>query len=118
MNWAFISVIIFLCHLSNAQDYSLKTLLSRLQLDTAKVYYDIDEAINDKDRVYRLNIRQKGLYSFSSEICDLKKVQNINAMKNKISLVSNDIKKLKNLQEINLRENYLKDLPKVVGQNG
>src|SRR5687767_6348114 len=81
-----------LCHTVPAP--AQQKLLSAQELAAAKTYYDVAEALREKDQVYQLNIRQQQYYSFTPELCELVNLQFINAMKNKMADVSPEIGRL------------------------
>lgn len=81
------------------------------QLKRAKWYYSIDEAMKERDKVYKLAITKQKLTEFPMEILMLPNLQILDLSGNKLSQIPEDIVKLRNLQILNLYNNRLRSLP-------
>lgn len=88
-------------------------LLTKQQLDTVKIYTSLQEALQNKDKVYVLNLSNKNLRAVPRSISELSNLQALNLSHNQINDVSVPIqlKKLNNLQYINLSYNKFDDFP-------
>lgn len=134
MRWTLLNSIAFLllsvC--TNAQ------LLTPEQLDTCRVFRDLNRAIQTPDEVYRLDLSKTKLKDFPKEIFlfrnlqelrldrnkikafperigELRFLQILSAEKNKLEEFNMAICRLKHLRELNLANNEIARIPDEVG---
>ncbi len=116
-----------------------KQLLSLNELKKKKVYYSIENALQNPDKVYKLSlyhnamlaipsciqkfdnlqvldVRRNRLSELPEEIGELENLQYLNVEDNQISELPENIKNLKNLQVLNVRRNDISKLPEEIGQ--
>lgn len=91
-------------------------LLDSSQLSAVPVYNNLDQALQNPDKVYRLNLSKKKLKTFPIEILKLKNLQELNLSKNKIDSLPNRIGTLTRLQILNVSGNKLVKLPDSIGE--
>ena len=73
-------------HLS--QTFAQSHQLLGSDLASAKTYYNVQKALQQKEEVLQVNIRQQSYYQLPPEIYELVNLQFINAMKNNIADIS------------------------------
>lgn len=103
--------LISLCFGLNTTAQSQDTLLSVIQLQKTKLYKSVEEALKEPDRVFRLNLSDKGLTRIPSEISSLTKLQSLNLSNNNIASLPAEISTFRNLQFLNLEGTNLTSLP-------
>ena len=86
-------------------------LLSTEELLHAKVFTNIDEAINNPPEVFLIRISNQNLEHFPAEILKLKNLQALDLSNNELIDISPNITQLTLLQQLNLRKNKLRTLP-------
>lgn len=91
-------------------------LLDSSQLSVAPVYYNLAQALQNPDKVYRLNLSKKKLKTFPLQILELKNLQELNLSKNKIDSLPKRIGTLTHLQILNVSGNKLTELPDSIGE--
>ncbi len=103
-----VSILVFIISVFTAETFAQKVIP-----ETKKeiVFTSIPDALEQKNKVYNLNIREQNFYSIPAEICVFPNLLNLNASKNKIMEIASEIKSMKKLKEINFHENQLKYLP-------
>src|SRR6187551_1758848 len=79
--------------------------------DTARVFRSMESALQEPERVYRLNLSKKKLKSVPPEISRFSNLKELDLSKNKIKELPAQIGDLKNLEILNLSSNDLVDLP-------
>lgn len=108
----FFFIYIFVC-LSNT---GYCQLLDSASLQAQPVYEDLNKALQEPEKVYRLNLSKQKLSLFPEGIIRLKNLQELNLSKNKIDSIPEKICMLTNLQVLNLSGNKLKYLPDSIGK--
>lgn len=112
-------------------------LLDTAALDTVRWYTNLDHALKEPEKVYKLRLSKDKLTEFPMEILqftnlnvlDLSKnkikeipdtisslqyLQELNLMKNKIEVFSVGICELRNLKYLNMNQNRLMEIPKEI----
>ncbi|MDG2247321.1 MAG: leucine-rich repeat domain-containing protein [Flavobacteriales bacterium] len=97
-------LLLFSAHI-RAQDVPFE------MLDTAKVYYTLEAALNADLPVYRLDLTKSGLKEIPAELCTLSSLQELILDRNKLKSLPQEISKLKNLQAISVSKNKLESFP-------
>jgi leucine-rich repeat protein SHOC2 len=91
-------------------------LLDSLSLDAATTYTNVQEALKEPDKVYKLVLRRQHLKSFPKDILKLTKLQYLDLSKNSISELPDSIYVLTDLQYFACSKTGLKSLPKEIGK--
>jgi Leucine-rich repeat (LRR) protein len=86
-------------------------LLNTSQLDNQKWYYDLDSALANPDKVYKLSLIDQKIKVLPSDFGKLRNLQILNLSNCKLKRLPVEIKECKNLQMISLYGNKLKYLP-------
>jgi Leucine-rich repeat (LRR) protein len=86
-------------------------LLNTAQLDNQKWYYDLDSALANPDKVYKLSLIDQKIKVLPEDFGKLKNLQILNLSNCKLKRLPLEIKECKNLQMISLYGNKLKYLP-------
>jgi Leucine-rich repeat (LRR) protein len=89
-------------------------LLSPEQLDTAKVYYSIQQALANPKIVYRINLSKQKLKAFPEELIHFPNLNELVLDKNKIDSIPPVIGKIKYLQILSIQSNKLDTICKEV----
>jgi hypothetical protein len=117
-----IGIIIFRESLIQASEAVLKPtakLLSQAELADKVVfqtYTSLDDALENPDDVYVLQLYDKSLTQFPEAIFKFRNLQYLNLGQNQIRVLPKDIYKLSLLQEIRLSNNQLLNLPPEIGR--
>lgn len=98
-----------------AQSRSSK-LLPFSELERERWYYSLEEALQNREAVYKLSLSGQKLNKFPMEILSLPNLQVLNLSHNRIDSLPPEIKYLKKLQILNLHDNRLKALPYEIGE--
>lgn len=85
-------------------------VLSKEQLDTAKVFTSMEDALENPDIVYKLRLKGK-LDSLPSDIVKLHNLNALDISKNRFSELPEYITKLKYLQKIDISKNDFEVFP-------
>ncbi|RME15085.1 MAG: leucine-rich repeat domain-containing protein [Bacteroidetes bacterium] len=96
--------------------YSQEVLLDSLSLASAKEYNNLDSALKQPDKVYKLVLRKQKLKSFPQEIFLLKNLQYLDISKNNIKKIPDNIHQLKYLQYFSCSKCKLSKIPESIGQ--
>ena len=91
-------------------------LLDSSSLRLARVYNNLQEALQTPNNVYRLSLRGKKLKVFPMDILKFKNLQDLDLSKNKLDSLPDDIGELSNLQILDVSSNKLEELPKTIGK--
>ena len=91
-------------------------LLDSAQFHAAPVFTNLNEALQNPEKVYRLNLSKKKLKTFPMEIFKFKNLQELNLSKNKLDSLPEQIGTLTNLQVLNVSGNKLLYLPDSTGE--
>ncbi len=92
-----------------------QSLLDSLELVTYQEYTDLNAAIEDKEKVVKLNLRKKKLKEFPMEILEMPNLQYLDISRNKIKEFPDSIVKLKKLQFLLANKVGLERLPQNFG---
>ncbi len=90
-------------------------LLDSVSLAHAHTYTDLDSALKQPDKVYKLVLRKKKLKSFPKEIYQFKHLQYLDLSKNTIKELPEDIDTLQFLQYFACSKCNLSKVPKNIG---
>jgi len=96
--------------------FSVAQLLDTASLLAQPVYDNLQEALQNPDKVYRLDLRRNKLKTFPFEILKLKNLQELDLSKNNLKELPEEIGKLTNLQVLNVAGNKLQYLPDSIGE--
>lgn len=107
---------VFLCFGEGWGEAAFSQLLDSAQFYSAPVYNNLDEALQNPDKVYRLDLSKKKLKVFPLEVLKFKNLQELNLSKNKLDSLPEQIGMLVNLQILNLSGNRLQYLPDSIGE--
>jgi len=113
MNLTLIKIFFF--SLMFAGFESRAQLLDSIALSKEHEYSDLVEAINNPDKVYKLNLCKKKLKKIPNEVFTFTNLQALNLSKNKLTEIPDDIGKLTNLQVLNVSANNIDTVSKKIG---
>ena len=99
-----------------ASGFCTAQLLDSAQLLAAPVYDNLNDALQNPDKVYRLDLSKKKLKVFPMEILKFKNLQELDLGKNKLDSLPEQIGMLTNLQILNVSGNKLTYLPDSIGE--
>jgi len=85
--------------------------LSPSELRNEPWYYEMDSALANPDKVYKLSLTQQKLKEIPVEIAQLKNLQILNLSENKIKMVPVEIAELEKLQMLSLYKNKIRYIP-------
>ena len=83
--------------------------------DSAYIYRSLSAALENPDRVYRLNLSRHKLKIFPPDILKLYNLRELDLSRNKLDSIPKEIGKLSNLQRLVLSNNNLVQLPDEIG---
>ncbi len=86
-------------------------LLNPMQLQREKTYYSLEEALQNPEKVFKLNLSNQKLKSIPAEIFFLTNLQWLDLSENRIQAIPAEMGNLKRLQFLNLYSNKIKLLP-------
>ena len=81
------------------------------QLKMEPWYTDMDSALQNPDKVYKLSLTGQGIKTLSPEIGRLKNLQILNLNDNRLKVLPAEIGDLRNLQVLSLYNNNLRYIP-------
>ena len=84
--------------------------------DTSHVYRSLESALQNADRVYKLNLSKKKLKEVPAEVFQFRNLKELDLSKNKIKELPPQIGDLQNLERLNLSSNKLTALPEETGK--
>ncbi|HNW97720.1 MAG TPA: leucine-rich repeat domain-containing protein [Bacteroidales bacterium] len=90
-------------------------LLDSITLAHETEYTELSEALQNPNKVYRLNLRKKKLKEFPKEIYKLKNLQELNLSKNKLKEIPKEIDTLKHLQILDVSANNIDTIYNEIG---
>lgn len=96
--------------------YSQENLLDSLSLANAKVYTNLDSALKEPDKVFKLVLRKKNYKTFPREVFQFKNLQYLDLSKNNIKEIPDDIEQLKLLQYFACSKCKISRLPENIGK--
>jgi Leucine-rich repeat (LRR) protein len=91
-------------------------LLDSISLAMAGEYTDLKAALEDGDRVVKLNLRHKKLKEFPMQILTLRKLQYLDLSRNRIKNLPDSIVNLSDLQYLIISKSGLESLPGNIGR--
>jgi len=103
-------IVVFLC----IED-SVAQLLDSANLSIQKEYISITKALENPDKVYKLNLRKQKLDSIPSAVFELKNLQILVLSKNKLTELPNAIGNLIHLQIFDISANKIETIPSEIG---
>ncbi|MFH1004485.1 MAG: leucine-rich repeat domain-containing protein [Bacteroidota bacterium] len=113
----------FLSSLWGATGFShLKTgclfaqMLDSASLANSLVFTSLEEALQNPEKVYRLNLRKKKLKIFPVDILKFINLQELNLSKNRLKELPKELGEFSNLQILNVSCNKLSNLPNSIGK--
>ena len=83
--------------------------------DTTYIYHSLASAMENPDKVFRLNLSKKQLAEFPMEILQFKNLEELDLSKNKMKELPHEIGQLTHLRRVNLSMNKLEKLPDEIG---
>lgn len=109
----YVSLLIFMTAfaLTGLSQTTTDRLLSPSELRNEPWYYDMDSALSNPDKVYKLSLTQQKLKVIPVEIGDLKNLQILNLSENKIKEIPTEIGQLEKLELLSLYKNKLRYIP-------
>ncbi|MCS7072994.1 MAG: leucine-rich repeat domain-containing protein, partial [Bacteroidia bacterium] len=78
------------------------------------IFYSLEDALRNPDKVTRLDLSNQGLSYFPEEICRLLNLQSLILSGNQIKEIPESIGNLKQLKQLKLNENLLQELPESI----
>jgi Leucine-rich repeat (LRR) protein len=111
-----ISILSCLSFLSIMAQHSSLMVLDSISLMKAKTYTDLDSALKEPDKVYKLVLRKKKYKAFPKEILSLKNLQYLDLSKNNIKEIPEEIGDLSLLQYLSCSKCQLTKIPKSIGK--
>lgn len=85
--------------------------LDQAQLKRAKWYYSMDEAMRQREDVYKLSLKGQKLTTFPMDILRFPNLQVLDLSDNKLQQLPEEIHRLQQLEVLNLYHNRLRSLP-------
>jgi len=85
-------------------------------VDTAHVYRSMESALQNPERVYKLNLSKKKLKHVPPEISRFTNLRELDLSKNKIKELPAQIGDMPNLERLNLSSNDITVLPEEIGK--
>jgi len=105
----FIFLFIILTSIASAQRLDSATLAQEDE------YTDLTEALQNPDKVYKLNLKKQKLKEIPKDVYKLKNLQELNVSKNKLKELPKDLDTLKYLQVLNASANDLDTIYAEIG---
>lgn len=94
-----------------AQGTPQERILNPEELSREPWFYDLDSALVNPDKVYKLSLEGKKLKSLPAEIASLKNLQILNLSDNRLKYLPAEMGELKRLQVLSIYHNKLRYLP-------
>jgi len=108
------SLLCFLWLGVSAQNSTEDRILNPQELARKPWVYDLNEALANPDKVFKLSLENQGLKSLPAEIGSLKNLQVLNLSENKLKTLPPEIGSLTKLQSLTLYNNKVQTLPNEV----
>lgn len=86
-------------------------LLSLNELKKKKVYYSLQNALQNPDQVYKLSLYHNAMLALPSLIKKFDNLQVLDISRNRLKELPEEIGQLKNLQYLNVEDNQLTEIP-------
>ncbi len=99
-----------------SDEIQAQVLLDGEELEAAKTFYSLHDALAQPDSVFKLNLRGKKLKEFPVEVYSLHNLQVLNLSRNQLKEIPADIYKLQHLQELDMSNNKLSQIPPEIGK--
>lgn len=100
--------LLFLASMAEAQ------VLSQAELDTVKVYRSLERALEEPDKVYRLDLSGKKLKVLPEELRTLRNLNALDLSNNKLKEMPNWLGEFVSMQEFRASRNKLKEFPEAI----
>ena len=91
-------------------------LLDSIALSNEPVYNNINEALKNPEKVYKLDLHKKKLKEIPKEVFTFTNLQELNISKNKLTKIPKDIKLLTKLEVFNVSSNDIDSVPAEIGK--
>ena len=91
-------------------------LLDSLALSKEPEYTDLNEALKNPDKVYKLNLRKQKLTAIPKDVFKFTHLQELNLSRNKITNLPSALFKLTNLEVLDVSANKIDTLPSGIGK--
>lgn len=88
----------------------------KVDIEKEIIYKNLSKALRNADKVYRLNLSNKGLKEFPMEILKLKKLQYLTLDSNQITIIPTQMNELQKLEYLSLSNNNIQELPSGMGE--
>lgn len=108
MRQSIILAFLFMASAAEAQ------VLSQAELDTAKVYRSLERALEEPDKVYRLDLSGKKLKVLPEELRTLRNLNALDLSNNKLKEMPNWLGEFVSMQEFRASRNKLKEFPEAI----
>ncbi len=89
-------------------------LTTKIEAQRSVMYKNLEEAVQNKELVYKLNLSRKKLDSLPNNLFQLKNLEYLDLSKNRLDHIPKELKALQNLEHINLSKNNFTDFPKII----
>ena len=89
-------------------------LTNKFDAQRSVIYKNLEEAIQNKEHVYKLNLSRKKLDSLPNNLFLLKNLEYLDLSKNRLDHIPKELKALQNLEHINLSKNNFTDFPEII----
>ena len=89
-------------------------LTTKFEAQRSVMYKDLEEAVQNKEHVYKLNLSRKKLDSLPNNLFQLKNLEYLDLSKNRLDHIPKELKVLQNLEHINLSKNNFIDFPEIL----
>ena len=86
-------------------------VMDALDLDTCRTYKDLEAALEDPDKVYKLQLQKEKLKEFPKEILKFTQLRVLDLRKNKLISIPVEIGELEYLEAVNFSKNKIVDFP-------
>lgn len=112
MSKYFLFFFLFIPRLAGAQDEPSVQLID----DTNYIYRSVSMALQNPERVYRLNLSKTKLKEIPADVFKLTNLRELDLSRNKIDSIPPAIAELASLTSLNLSGNHLEVLPDEIGR--
>ena len=112
LNRYFLLIFLFTAQVASAQEEPSVQLID----DTNYIYRSISVALQNPEKVFRMNLSKTKLKEFPADIFKFTNLRELDLSKNKIDSIPHEIGSFKMLTSLNLSGNNLEMLPDEIGQ--
>jgi Leucine-rich repeat (LRR) protein len=95
--------------------FAFTSMKAQVLNDTTYIYRSLASALENPDKVFRLNLSKKQYTEFPADILKFKNLEELDLSKNKIKELPTGIGSLTNLKKLNLSMNKIVKLPTEIG---